>query len=434
MTYARRLDFSHQMGYNGQKNSGKANRCKMSRLTDRIEKEIVIYDGSKGSVLMAHGLMSGEDADIWCVDHPDVVRKLHEDYIEAGSGAIQTNTFMANEMSLKEYGLSERTEEINRAGARLALEAAGDNADVAASVGPLPKLMRPYGDLSVRDAVKVYERQLRALMSAGIETVHFETFTDLAMMRAALIAANNTGITAIATLSFDQGRTLAGNTPEACAVTLKALGARAVGANCSGGPDSLMDPIKRMNSVVGIPLIVKPNAGLPKKEGDMLIYSMGPEDFRKDAAGFINNGVRLIGGCCGTDAAFIKALREELSGLKAPAIAVKEELIASPYKAGRVPDELLSVTVTGGDDPYDVMDEADGESVMLCFSDIGPEEASSFVLDLSVIYKEPLVIKADDDRVFEAVLRDYPGRAGAVPGNAGQEKAAAAFGALVVSE
>ncbi len=406
----------------------------MSRLTDRIEKEIVIYDGSKGSVLMANGLMSGEDADIWCVDHPDVVRKLHEDYIEAGSGAIQTNTFMANEMSLKEYGLSHRAEEINRAGARLALEAAGDKADVTASVGPLPKLMRPYGDLCVKDAVKVYERQLKALMEAGIETVHFETFTDLAMMRAALIAAKNTGITAIATLSFDQGRTLAGNTPEACAVTLKALGARAVGANCSGGPDSLMDPIKRMNSVAGIPLIVKPNAGLPKKEGDRLIYSMGPDDFRKDAAEFINNGVRLIGGCCGTDAAFIKALKEELSGIEAPAIEVKEELIASPYKTGRVQDDLLSVAVTGGDDPYDVMDEAEGEAVMLCFNGIGPDEASSFILDLSVIYKEPIVIKADDDKVFEAVLRDYPGRAGAVIGNAAQEKTAACFGALAVSE
>ena len=183
--------------------------------------------------------------------------------------------------------------------------------------------------------VEVFRQQLRPMKEAGVSIVNFETFTDLNEMRAAIVAAKELGgLEIISSMTFEGERTMSGNTPSACAVTCAALGADIVGANCSGGPESLLEPIHEMGAAVDIPLSVKNlNAGLPEMESGVAVFAAAG-GFRRSAAGFIGNGVRLIGGCCGSGPDHIRALREEIDHMELPQGERRtEQMLASAYEA-----------------------------------------------------------------------------------------------------
>jgi len=273
----------------------------MKKFTDEIRKKVLVYDGSKGTMLQREGLKGGECAELWNITHPDKVRKVYESYKKAGSDVIQTNTFQGNRIALEAHGLADKLYELNYEGVKLAKEVMGNDGYVAASIGPTGKLFEPSGDLTFKQAYEIYKEQVKAVIDGGADIINFETFTDIAEIRAAFLAAKDIDdIPVICSMAFESnGRTLMGTDPYNAAVILSSLGADMVGVNCSLGPEHMLDIVKSM-SQAGIPLSVKPNAGLPKVVDGCTVFDATPDDFASLASEYIKYGARLIGGCCGT--------------------------------------------------------------------------------------------------------------------------------------
>ncbi len=399
-------------------------------LAEQCKDKVLVYDGSKGVMLQIKGLCGGESSEEWNISHPDKVREVYEEYIAAGADLIQTNTFCANRPSLRSHGLEERLYEINYEGAKLALAcAAGTDVIVAASIGPTGLFFQPAGDMTFDLAVEIFKEQLTPIKDAGVCVVNFETFTDLNEMRAAMVAAKELGgLEIVASMTFDGGRTMSGNTPEACAVTCAALGAVLVGANCSGGPESLIGPIGQMNGVAGVPLSVKPNAGLPEMESGVAVFKQTPEDFARLAPEFIANGVRLIGGCCGSGPKHIEALRAAVDAAGAAGQrSGAEKMLASAYeavKAAEMKTAEMKVDTDGiiagmqGGDYYCLMDAIpmDAQDADAVVVDFGRMELFfdmwSFASTLGMFVKKPVIVQGERPEVAQAFLRCYAGRAG----------------------
>jgi methionine synthase I (cobalamin-dependent) len=283
-----------------------------------ISERILIYDGSKGFMLQQMGMKGGECPELWNVTHPEKVMEIYRMYKDAGADVIQTNTFQGSRVQLEKYSLGEKTYELNYEGARLARQVMGKDGFVAGSVGPLGKLFEPSGELTFDDAYEAFALQVKALADGGVDVINLETFTDIAEIRAALIASIETaGLPVICSMAFEQnGRTLMGTDPFNAAVTLKSLGASMAGTNCSCGPEQQLDILKEMSRVGGIYLSVKPNAGLPEMVDGRTVYRETPERFAEISLEYVKYGAKLIGGCCGTTPEHIKAISAALKGLE----------------------------------------------------------------------------------------------------------------------
>ena len=275
---------------------------------------ITYLDGAMGTMLQRAGLKTGEKPEVFGMLHPDVVREIHARYIEAGSDVIYTNTFGANARKYagSEYAVADVIA-ANVATARQAAEhaaAKGRRVRVALDAGPLGELMEPLGTLSFEEAYDCFKEVVTAGESAGADLVIFETMTDLAEVRAAVLAAKeNTSLPVWVTMTFEKsGRTFAGTDASAMALTLNGLGVDALGVNCSLGPEDLVPIVKRILERSDRPVIVKPNAGLPDPRSGL--YAMTPERFAREMSVYPKMGIRILGGCCGTQPAFINALKE----------------------------------------------------------------------------------------------------------------------------
>ncbi|NLM45236.1 MAG: homocysteine methyltransferase [Firmicutes bacterium] len=420
-----------------------------------LRKRVLLYDGSKGVMLQGRGLRGDEAAESWNLLKPEEVKDVYRQYKEAGSDVLQTNTFPGNSVTLGNHGLGDKVADINAAGVKLAREVAGRDVFVAASVGPTGLFLEPAGELSFELAYGIFREQVKALAEAGADLINFETFSDLNELRAAILAAKeNTELPVIASLTFHKGsKTLSGNPAEVCAIVCQALGADVVGANCSGGPESLLEPIKKMSAVASVPLAVKPNAGLPEIKNGKAVYNQTPEMFSSYAQDFIACGVRLIGGCCGTTPEHIRALKKELAGIEAPEAAIRNiPAIASAY----------SYFVCGADDrckqlplwlkkPADALTAGDFDEIitaalereaegadylLLDFGDLCDFRVSEFASSFGFSVKVPVVVKTGSPDVLAKFLRYYPGRAGVVPTGqtAGSRAICMHYGALFLPE
>ena len=267
---------------------------------------LTILDGAMGTMIQAAGLRLGERPEIFALDHPERIESIQRMYIEAGSDILYANTFGANRHKLEGTGHS--CAELIKANVAIARRAAGTRAKVALDVGPIGELMAPLGTLSFDEAYDIFAEMVKAGVEAGVDLVIFETFTDLYEVKAAVLAAKeNSSLPVWVTMSFELGgRTFTGTTVECMASTLDGLDVDAMGVNCSLGPKEILPLIRRMSEWTDRPLIVKPNAGLPDPEtGNYLIT---PEVFAEEMRGFLELGVDIVGGCCGTTPAFIRAL------------------------------------------------------------------------------------------------------------------------------
>jgi len=403
-----------------------------------ISKKVLIYDGSKGTMLQKLGMIGGECPELWNLEHSDVVRKIYRMYKEAGADVIQTNTFQGNRLKLAEYSLSDKTYELNFLGARLAREVMGQDGFVAASIGPIGKLFEPSGDLTFDVAYEVYREQVRALADGGADIINFETFTDVAEMRAALLAAKDeTDLPVICSIAFESnGRTLMGTDPYTAAVILKSLGADMIGTNCSLGPKHLLEIVKIMCKVGDTPICVKPNAGLPEMVDDRVVYNETPESFADYAEEFVKYGARLIGGCCGTTPEFIRAIREKINGMEIPKIrSGMEKVISSgvktlslesreklyiacidPRKDKNIQDELKNGDMDAIADR--VMDlSGDGcDALYINVDDAASDEKLlAQVVNIAQSYiKEPFILETNDAVALDLALRLYKGKAGVI--------------------
>ena len=250
------------------------------------QNKFVVLDGATGSNLMQKGMPMGVCPEQWILEHPDAILELQRAYVEAGTDILYAPTFTANSLKLKEYGLEGQAKEINQKLIRLSREAAGDKALVAADLTMTGVQLAPIGPLDFEDLITIYKEQISYVVEAGADLIVVETMMSLQETRAALIAAKETcDLPVMCTLTFEKdGKTLYGTNAETAAVTLTSLGADAVGANCSTGPEQMAAVIAAMAKVTDIPIIAKPNAGLPSlDENGKTVYLMKPDEFVEES-------------------------------------------------------------------------------------------------------------------------------------------------------
>lgn len=284
----------------------------------------ILADGAMGTMLFSMGLEQGSAPEHWNFDHPERVRRVHERYIASGSRIILTNSFGGNRYRLDLDGLGERAREVNRAAAEIAREAAdgaGREILVAGSMGPSGGLFEPLGELTFDDAVKAFAEQARGLAEGGVDIFWIETMSDLQEVKAAYEGARRaSGELAItATMTFDTaGHTMMGVSPENAVEALSQMDLVAVGGNCGNGVEEIQTVIDKMHSrAPGLPLIAKANAGIPTLEKGVPVYKATPEAMADYARVVHASGARIIGGCCGSKSAHVKAMADAL-GLFVP--------------------------------------------------------------------------------------------------------------------
>jgi len=277
--------------------------------------EVLVGDGAWGTQLMARGLPPGEPPEIFNLERPEVLEEIASGYLAAGADLVTTNTFGGSPARLAKRGLDDRTEEINRAAVAAVRRAVGDRAYVSASVGPTGLLLKPYGEADPTALAAGFERQIGALAAAGADLVCIETMTDLAeallAVRAARAAAP--GLPVMVTLTFEKTHrgffTVMGNPLAQAAAELGAAGADILGSNCGNGSETMVEVARELRKCTDRPLAIQPNAGLPEPRGGAVVYPETPEFMATQARALIAAGVQLVGGCCGTTQAHIRALR-----------------------------------------------------------------------------------------------------------------------------
>jgi 5-methyltetrahydrofolate--homocysteine methyltransferase len=274
----------------------------------------VLLDGAMGTELMARGLPQGVAPESWNINRPDVVREIHAAYFAAGSDVVSTNSFGGSPVKLAAHGLAERAYELNRAAARLAREAAPAGCYVAGSMGPTGKFLKPQGEHTEEEFAAAYAEQARGLADGGADVLLVETQYDLREALAALRGARSvTALPVFVTMtfnSFPRGYfTLMGDTVDLVAAELERGGARAIGANCTLNSEQMVGCVRALRPATGLPVIAQANAGQPAVDADgRVIYSQGLEDYLRFVPEMVRAGANFIGGCCGTNPSYIRAM------------------------------------------------------------------------------------------------------------------------------
>lgn len=286
----------------------------------QLNKRPLLLDGAMGTMLQTYGLKSGECPEEWNISHPQVITKIHQEYINAGADIILTNTFGGSKIKLSNFGLGNDMVKINESAVNIAKEVINKERGsqkrifIGGSMGPTGKILEPYGDLKVSEVYKNYQEQVVILEKVGIDLIILETFYDLEEIRAALKATKeNTNLMVIASMTFDQNlKTIYGIDPEKAVAVLENEGADGVGANCGTGPEVLYEVLEMMKKVSQTYLLVEPNAGIPELINKKIIYPASPEIMAEYTEKYIQLGVNIIGGCCGTTPLHIKAMFDKI--------------------------------------------------------------------------------------------------------------------------
>ena len=276
----------------------------MTELMEEIRKRIVFFDGGTGSLLQANGLKPGELPETWNILHPEIVTKLHYDYLEAGADIVKTNTFGANGLKFNdagEYGLDEIVTAAME-NAKKAVSKAGDKGYIALDIGPTGKLLKPLGDLGFEEAYRLFSDVVAIGAREGADLVLIETMSDSYEVKAAVLAAKeNCNLPVFATMIFDsKGKLLTGGTVESTVALLEGLGVDALGINCGLGPVQMKGILADIMKAASVPVIVNPNAGLPRSEGGRTFYDIDADEFAGTMREIVEMGACVVGGCCGT--------------------------------------------------------------------------------------------------------------------------------------
>jgi 5-methyltetrahydrofolate--homocysteine methyltransferase len=281
-----------------------------------IGKGPALTDGAWGTQMQARGLGIGEFPDLWNLSHPEQVLAVAQSYVDAGSRVILTNTFGANRIRLAEAGAVDRLMEINREGVRISKEAARGKAKVFASIGPSGKMLMA-GEVTPEELIEAYAEQAIAMAEAGADALLIETMADLEEALLAVQGAKRTGLPVGASIVFDSGkdkdRTMMGSTPEQVAEALAAAGVDVVGANCGLGIEFFAPICRRLKAASGLPVWMKPNAGMPEMVAGTTVYKTGAETFSSQVPLLIEAGADFIGACCGSTPEFIQTTNKFLS-------------------------------------------------------------------------------------------------------------------------
>ncbi len=401
-----------------------------------LKEHILVLDGATGTYLQNSGMGPGVCPETFVLEHEDIARDMYRAYIKAGSKAVFACTLGANAIKLKEFGLENEVVRINKEIVAMAARAVGGEAFVGADVGSTGLFLEPLGDLGFERAVDIYKQQITAAEQGGADFIVIETMIDVQETRAAVIAAKECcSLPVVASMTFDSsGRTLTGTSPAAAAITLISAGADIVGLNCSTGPEEMIPFVKSMKEVSSVPLLVKPNAGMPHIAGGRTHFDLSCADFRTFVRPLCEAGANLIGGCCGTGPDYIRAINEEIKGLRPlpwrqalpPAVTSMSDEV---YFGGefRVIGERINPTgkpklkeALKNGDVYEVLDmalEQKNSGAHILDVNVGMPEIDEkptmerTIEAVAARAKLPISIDSSKADVIERALRIYPGRA-----------------------
>ena len=408
----------------------------MSKVLNLLKEKILIADGAMGTMLQDMGLPFGYAPDLWAVEEPEKVAAVHRKYIDAGCNIITTDTFGTNRLKMAEFGKD--AAEVAVAGVKLLKKAIADSGkkDVFAflDIGPTGRLLKPMGDLDFNEAVNVFAEVVKAGADAGADGIIIETMSDLYELKAAVLAAKeNSSLPVFCTMVFDEkGKLLTGADVETAAATLEGLGADAIGLNCGMGPDGMLPIVRRMRNACSLPLIVNPNAGLPKTKDGRTYFDVTPELFAKSMEEILEYA-SVVGGCCGTTPEHIKALGEVAFGKAPNPIPEFNKTVVTSYaqrvEIGKKPviigerinptgKKLFKEALKSGDGNYALREAAKQEEAGAHILDVNvglpgidePEILEETVLGIQRITALPLQIDTSDSAAMERALRVYNGK------------------------
>ena len=294
-----------------------------------FDEKILILDGATGTNLMAAGMPMGVCPEKWILENKSIMLDLQKAYLDAGTDILYAPTFTCNRIKLEEYGLEDDIVAMNTELVNISKEAVrlAGHGYVAGDITMTGKQLAPMGNLVFEDLVDVYKEQIRILNDAGADLIVVETMMSLAETRAAVIACKEVcDLPIMASLTYNEdGRTLFGTDPVTAVNVLQNLGVDAIGVNCSTGPDKMKGIVADMKSIAFIPVFAKPNAGMPELVNDKSVYVMTPEEFAEDMKVLIEAGASMIGGCCGTTPAHIKAAADMAATMKIPQVSTEHK-------------------------------------------------------------------------------------------------------------
>ncbi|HEX9025879.1 MAG TPA: homocysteine S-methyltransferase family protein, partial [Clostridium sp.] len=403
-------------------------------LKEYIKDNILVFDGAMGTMLQKKGLKLGENPEVLNLKQPIIIEEIHREYIDSGANVITTNTFGANELKLKLCNLE--VEEVVDAAIEIAKKAKGtSNTYIALDIGPIGELLEPMGTLSFDRAYEVFKRQVVQGVKSGVDLILLETMTDLYELKAAILAVKeNSKLPVFCTMTFEENlRTFTGCSPEAMVLVLEGLGVDALGVNCSLGPKQLKPIIEEICGLAHIPVMVQPNAGLPTLSiGNETKYDVTKEEFADTLCSFIDSGVRVIGGCCGTTPDYIRELCLRVKDKKFERIENKNyAAICTPSKVVRIDGVRIigeRINPTGKKLFKEALKNEDLDYILK--QAISQVEAGAHILDVNVglpeidepkmmhkVVKEiqgimdiPLQIDSSDIEAIESGLRYYNGK------------------------
>lgn len=402
-----------------------------------LRDHIVYLDGGMGTLLQARGLMPGEHPERWNLTHSEVIVDIQRQYYDAGSNVVCSNTFGANGLKFADEELDAIVRAALENAKRARMESSSKQEKfVALDIGPSGKLLRPLGDLDFEDAVALFAKTVRLGVKYGADLIVIETMNDSYETKAALLAAKeNSTLPVIVTNAYgEDGKLMTGANPEAMAAMLEGMGADAIGANCSLGPKQLATVAERLLACASVPVVLKPNAGLPKSVNGKTVFDVSAEDFAIEVAALMQKGVRVAGGCCGTTPAYIKALTDKTSGYAPVAVTEKNHTVVSSYThAVAFADSPIligeRINPTGKKRFKQALIENDLDYILA--EGVNQQEKGVHILDVNVglpdidevsmltttvcelqaILNLPLQIDTSDPAAMERALRRYNGKA-----------------------
>ncbi len=407
------------------------------RITDYIKENTLYLDGGMGTLLQENGLCAGELPERWNISHPDLITKIHRDYYNAGSNVVNTNTFGANILKFS----ADELDEIVRAAVANARRASDESEGkqyrwVALDVGPTGRMLKPYGDLDFEDAVSVFAQTVRLGVKYGVDLIFIETMNDSYETKAALLAAKeNSDLPVFVSNAYgEDGKLMTGASPAAMVAMLEGMGADAIGVNCSLGPKMLFGVVDEYLRCTSCPVILKPNAGLPKAVNGKTVYDVLPNEFALDISSLIRKGVRAVGGCCGTTPEYIAATVRESADIPVVEIQKKNITCVSSYthavEFGESPILIGErINPTGKKRFKEALRARDIDYILK--EGIAQQEKGAHILDVNVGLPEideaellrnavcelqtvtdlPLQIDTADPAAMETALRRYNGKA-----------------------
>ena len=388
-------------------------------LNQLFKRDFVIFDHGFGWMLFSRGLKPGQRPDIMNITAPEIIEEINREAVAAGSDIVCTNTFGANAKTLSGSGYT--PEEIISAAVTITKRATAGKALTAFDTGPIGEFITPFGTLSFDESYELYRQQAVAAEKAGADLIAVETMSDLMEVKAVMLAVKeNTSLPILVMMTFDKsGRTFTGCLPESFAITAERLGATAVGINCSLGPDEIYPIAERLVKATTLPVVIKPNAGLPN--ADTGGYDIPAAEFARQMARYAALGVKIVGGCCGTTPEYVREIKKTFSTLK-PGVVERDasERVCTALTTERIdgftPLPAADVKTSVDDIAEDALEQADDGLRILTVrlpADFSEEDAVDVIQAIQSQSSKPLYIESPNPAVLSAALRAVTGTAAA---------------------